>query len=151
MVTDNIKNRHLYANMHKYFAEALDILASLTPDSPKGKIVIEEGKAWVNVSRIGESADKIDPAFEAHGAFIDIHYLENGSEIFGYGNLADLEVTEEFDPARDVLFAKGHINEIKLCPREFIITFPDDAHIPNMRKLTDGEVVRAIAKIAVDC
>ena len=149
MVTDNIKNRALYANMHKYFAEALEIMAGITADTPAGKTVIDEGNAWVTVSKIGESADKIGADFEAHGEFIDIHYLASGSEIFGYAYLGDLERTTEFDAERDVVFAKGHVNEIKLSDGEFIITYPDDAHLPNMKKLSDGITTRAIAKIRV--
>ena len=147
MVTDNIKNRALYKDMHKYFAEVLEVLAAITPDTPAGKTVIDEGNAWVTVSKIGDSADKTGKDFEAHGEFIDIHYLAKGSELFGYAYLGDLEPTTEFDPARDVIFAKGHVNEIKLSDGEFIITFPEDAHLPNMRKLTEGESTRAIAKI----
>lgn len=149
MVTDNIKNRALYSNMHKYFAEVFEVLASITPDTPAGKIVIDEGNAWVTVSKIGDSADKTGADFEAHGAFIDIHYLARGSEIFGYAYLGDLEPTTEFDAARDVIFAKGHVNEITLSDGEFIVTFPDDAHLPNMKKLSIGESTRVIAKVRV--
>ena len=147
MVTDSIKNRALYAGMHKYFAEAFEILASIDENTPAGKIVIDEGNAWVQVSHIEESADKTGNDFEAHGAFIDIHYLAKGEEIFGYGYLGDLEITVPFDQSKDCLFAKGHVNEIKLGNGEFIVTFPEDAHLPAMKKLTEGTTIRAIAKI----
>lgn len=147
MVTDSLKNRDLYSGMHKYFREALDIAAGLNADSPAGKIVIDEGNAWVTVTKIEESADKTGADFEAHRDFIDIHFLISGEEIFGYAYLGDLEATTEFDPARDVIFAKGHVNEIKLSSGEFIITYPDDAHLPNMKKLSGGVTTRAIAKI----
>ena len=147
MITDSIKNSALYAGAHKYFDEAFKILASITEDTPTGKIVIDEGNAWVTVSHISSSEDKTGKDFEAHKDFIDIHYLARGSEIFGYAYLGDLEITEEFDPARDCLFAKGHVNELKLSDGEFIVTFPDDAHLPAMRKLSEGVTIRAIAKI----
>ena len=147
MVTDSIKNRALYAGMHKYFAEAFEILASINEDTPTGKIVIDEGNAWVSVSHIESSEDKTGKDFEAHRDFIDIHYLAKGEEIFGYGYLGDLDVTVPFDPARDCLFARGHVNEIKLGNGEFIVTFPEDAHLPAMKKLTEGTTIRAIAKI----
>ncbi|MBR2929705.1 MAG: YhcH/YjgK/YiaL family protein [Clostridia bacterium] len=147
MITDSIKNKALYEGVHKYFKEVLEVLSSLTPDSPAGKIVIDEGNAWVNVSKIEESADKTGKDFEAHRDFIDIHYLVSGSEIFGYAYLGDLEVTVEFDPARDCLFAKGHVNELKLSSGEFIVTYPEDAHLPAMKKLSEGTTTRAIAKI----
>ena len=149
MITDNIKNRALYASSHKYFKEVFEVLASIDESTPAGKTVIDEGNAWVTVSKIGESQDKTGADFEAHGEFIDIHYLAKGSEIFGYAYLGDLERTTEFDPARDVVFAKGHVNEITLADGEFIVTYPDDAHLPNMKKLSDGVSTRAIAKIRV--
>lgn len=147
MITDSIKNRALYAGVHKYFAEVFEVLAAIDENTPAGKTVIDEGNAWVTVSKIGDSADKTGADFEAHGAFIDIHYLAQGSEIFGYAYLGDLEPTTEFDAARDVVFAKGHVNEIKLSDGEFIVTFPDDAHLPNMKKISEGVSTRAIAKI----
>ena len=149
MVTDNIKNRALYEGMHKYFPEVLSTLASIDANTPAGKIVIDEDNAWITVSKIEEGKDKTGAELEAHGAFIDIHYLASGSEIFGYAYLGDLERTCEFDAARDVVFAKGYTSEIKLSSGEFIITFPDDAHLPAMKKLSSGTTTRAIAKIRV--
>jgi len=149
MVTDSLKYSEKYNSLHKHFEEAFRILKSLTPDSPSGKIVIEEGNAWVNVSKVSEVKEKDDPIFEAHEKFIDIHCLIKGSEIFGYANLDQLDITEPFDPARDVTFAKGHIIEVKLSDGDFIVTFPEDAHIPNMKKLSEGVSTRAIAKIRV--
>ena len=70
-------------------------------------------------------------------------------EHFGYANLDTLSPTTEYFEKDDYLLARGHINTLKLSDGQFIVTFPEDAHIPNMKKLSEGVTVRAIAKIRV--
>ena len=84
------------------------------------------------------------------GHWDHIYHMQHDYELmarkYGVGLVA---IITEFDAERDVVFAKGHVNEIKLSDGEFIITYPDDAHLPNMKKLNDSISTRAIAKIRV--
>lgn len=151
MVTGSLKDYKRYTGLHKHFDKILELLANLTPDSPTGKTVIEEGNAWVSFSKIESGAkETADPKFEAHRNFIDIHCIIKGEEIFGYADVDDLTVTKEYDPEGDYLLGVGPITPVRLGNREFIITFPEDAHIPQMKKVNDDVTYRALAKIRVE-
>lgn len=151
MVTGSLNDYKRYTGIHKHFDKILEILASLTPDSPTGQTVIEEGNAWVSFSKIDCGAkDAENPEFEAHRNFIDIHCIIKGEEIFGYANIDDLTITKEYDAEGDYCLASGPIVPVRLADREFIITFPEDAHIPQMKKVNDDVTYRALAKIRVE-
>ena len=149
MIVDSIENASLYNCLNKSFPKVFEILASLDKNAEEGKIVIDEGNVWVNVQHFGDKAPSADPKFEEHRNFIDIHYIVYGDEKFGYNNLDRLTVTVPYDESRDVEFSKGEINELHLKSGDFLITYPNDAHIPNMVKLNKDTMVRAVAKIRI--
>ena len=47
------------------------------------------------------------------------------------------------------LFLDGELNSLFLKKGDFIVTFPQDAHIPAMNKISDDILVRAVAKSTV--
>lgn len=149
MIVDSIANASLYFGVNKDFAKVFEVLKSLDGNTPEGKIVLDDGKVWVNVQYFGDKAPSADPKFEEHRKFIDIHYIVDGAEKFGYSNLDRLTVTVPYSEERDVEFSKGEISEVILKSGDFLVTYPQDAHIPNMVKLTDGKMVRAVAKIRI--
>lgn len=149
MIVDSIGNASLYECLNKSFPKVFEILASLDKNASEGKTVIDEGNVWVNVQHFGDKAPSADPKFEEHRKFIDIHYIVYGEEKFGYNNLDRLNVTEPYDESRDVEFSKGEINELHLKTGDFLITYPSDAHIPNMQKINKDTMVRAVAKIRI--
>ena len=149
MIVDSIGNANLYESINKNFPKVFEILASLDKNATEGKIVIDDGNVWINVQHFGDKAPSADPKFEEHRNFIDIHYIVYGEEKFGYNNLDRLTVTVPYDEKRDVEFSKGDISEIFLKSGDFLITYPQDAHIPNMVKINTDLMVRAVAKIKI--
>ena len=149
MVIDTIKNIDMYAGLHKDFPKVIEFLKTLTPDSPCEKTVFEEGNLWVNVSEApGLSPDKT-PVCEEHRDFIDIQYIISGSENFGYSDISHLDVTKEYDASRDYELSNGEFSVLTLKAGDFCILFPQDAHSPSMKKLCDGKLLRAVAKIRI--
>ena len=149
MIVDGINNSKLYLGINKDFEKVFNVLKALNKETPEGKIVIDEGNVWVNVQYFGDKEPSADPKFEEHRKFIDIHYIVCGEEKFGYSNLDRLTVVDPYDEKRDVEFSKGEINTLVLKSGDFLVTYPDDAHIPNMVKLSNGIMVRAVAKIRI--
>ena len=147
MIVDSLNNSALYTSLNKDFEKVFEILSSLNDSSEEGKIVIDEGNVWVNVQYFEDKEPSADPRFEEHRNFIDIHYIVSGEEIFGYSNLDRAQVIVPYDESRDVEFSKAEISKITLKSGDFLITYPQDAHIPNMIKLSKGKMVRAVAKI----
>ena len=146
MIVGTIKDANKYASVNEYFPAIFEQLAKLTPDTMKG-VVIEEGRAWFGGGKSDPHKRDADPVFEAHENFLDIHFIVEGEETFGYADVSHLNVTKEYDPKIDALFLKGHINEIKLKTGDFCVVFPEDAHIPCM-ECGEGHY-RVVAKVRV--
>ena len=88
-----------------------------------------------------------DKVFEAHRRFIDIHYCIKGTEGIGYADVDTLEPTTEYNEADDYLLLKGSYQKIILREGDFMIVYPEDAHIPMMAGDSEGELLKAVAKI----
>ncbi len=146
MITGNIKDCEKYYSIHKNFEKAFDFLKTLSEESELGKRILEENNLTVNVAEY-ETVPGAPRQFEAHKDFIDIHYVIKGSETFGYSNLSKLEVTKEYDEAGDYLLLDGAADELELSEGDFCVVFPEDAHIPFIKKCCEGTLKRATAKV----
>jgi len=149
MVFDTIKNIDTYSGLHRDFPKVIEFLKTLTPDSPVGKTVIDEGNVWVNVSESEGLAPGKEPVCEEHRDFIDIQYIICGKENFGYCDISHLEVIEAYSAEKDCEFSNGEFNVLTLQTGDFLILFPQDGHSPSMKKLCDGKLLRAVAKIRI--
>ncbi len=148
MIKDNIKNYKTYVSAHKDFERVFEFLTNLDSNTKFGKYVIEEDRIWVNISE-SEPDEKAERQYEAHRDFIDIHYIISGGEKFGCSEIDKLKETVSYDKESDVLFLDGELNSLFLKKGDFIVTFPQDAHIPAMSKISDDILVRAVAKINI--
>lgn len=149
MIVDSIENSALYEKVNESFARVFEVLKTLNENSEPGKIVIDEGNVWVNVQRIGERPPVSSLKFEEHRKFIDVHYIVKGKESFGYSNTDRLTVCVPYSEEKDIEFSEGEISKIFLNAGDFCVTYPCDAHIPSMENLSDGDMIRAVAKIRV--
>ena len=134
MIVGNIRDAKRYFSVNRDFAEAFEILATLTPDTPTGKLVEREGFR-VNVmenERTDLDKNGNPRVFEAHRAYLDIHFVIDGEEGMGYADLSRLTVTKEYDEAGDYLLLSGAYDKLILKKGDFCVTFPEDAHIPAM-------------------
>ena len=141
MIIENIRYAKKFYAMNKDFEAVFEILKNLSENSDK--TVVRDGEVWVNAPAVTQTAIK---PFEAHRKFIDIHYVVSGSEVFGYSDIKKLTVTKEYDSTTDCEFLEGDAKEIVLNEGDFLIAFPEDAHIPSMRS-AGGTLIRTVAKI----
>ena len=146
MIKDNIKNYKTYISIHKDFEKVFEFLTNLDSNTKSGKYVIDEDRVWVNILE-SEPDAKAERQYEAHRDFIDIHYIISGGEKFGCSEIDKLRETVPYDKGNDVLFLEGELNSLLMKTGDFIVTFPQDAHIPAMNKISDDILVRAVAKI----
>ena len=87
--------------------------------------------------------------FEAHRKYIDLHYIIDGVEQFGYANIDTLTPAGEYNEADDYILLCGEVNRITLSNGDFVIAFPEDAHIPALKYKNSEKVKRAVVKIPV--
>ena len=150
MITDNIKNCDLYADLHKGFKEAFEFLKTLNADTPTDSYMAGENKASVShMNTTSFTKDGAKKPVEAHKKYIDIHYIVSGSEKFGYANTLKLKPTCEYNEELDYVFLEGNVDMITLSDGDFVITYPDDAHLPCLPIDEEAPIVRGVIKIPV--
>ena len=94
-----------------------------------------------------EKGDK--KLFEAHRKYIDIHYIFEGTEQFGYADTETLAPVTGYDEKDDYILLRGEESRITLNRGDFVIAFPEDAHIPALKYKNSEKVKRAVVKIHI--
>lgn len=147
MVVGKFKDFQKYCSLHPDFQKAFAWLAEQKTDSSPDKVLIDGEKVWGKV--ITDANTEGEKFYEAHRDYIDIHYVLEGAEEFGYSHVEGLSVVQEYNPADDYGLYRGEINRFVLSEGYFCIVFPEDAHIPGLKTLIGDRTVRAMAKIRV--
>ena len=93
---------------------------------------------------------------EAHEKYIDIQYVAEGEEKFFFADKKIFNVTEKYNPEKDVEFydSKNFEKSDKaeasvLNAGEFAVFFPDDAHKPSLITDKAYKIKKILLKIPV--
>lgn len=148
MIYDNIKNLNKY---NEISANVKDFLTGLSAETPVGHYEIDEN-IYVNID-IYNTKDIDNCKLEAHKKYIDIQMLIEGSERLDYISVDGLDISEQYDDNRDVMFFETPdepINSIQLTPFNFALIYPHEAHMPqiNYNNKTHS-VKKVVVKIKV--
>lgn len=144
MILGNIKDAKRYFCVNKRFERAFEILNGLEASQTEG-IIVEDGVFWVNIAEFEEISPS-EKYLEAHRDFLDLHFIIEGEERFGYADAERLSEVKAYDKEKDYLLLSGEADVLTLKKGDFCIAFPEDAHIPVMGK-GDGMLKKAIVKI----
>ena len=90
---------------------------------------------------------------EAHRRYADVMLMLEGEEAIFVKPVSELtQVTKEYDPACDALFAKADPDaaRIVLRPGDFAVFFPEDAHCPACAVEEPRHVKKVIAKVLLE-
>ena len=69
--------------------------------------------------------------FEAHKKHLDFFYLLEGKENIYVSNTSNLNIIEDYDDQKDIMFGESdNYSIITLNKGDFIILFPEDSHAP---------------------
>lgn len=149
MITDHIRNRHLYAGIAPEIRLALDYCAKM----------YEEGFRETDDAIAAGVTMKCHPlttrpmsacTWEAHHRAIDIHFVVSGREKIGYADMKKLTVTRS-EPENDFMMLEGagdFVGDfITLEAGYFMLTFPEDAHAPSMAVDEPETYNKIVAKI----
>ncbi|MBQ8886625.1 MAG: YhcH/YjgK/YiaL family protein [Candidatus Gastranaerophilales bacterium] len=146
MIIDNLTNAEKYISLHKDFKLVFDFLKTnnLTEMSCGKNIQIRGEEVFFNLD---EYETKQTQKLEAHKKYIDIQVVITGEEYMGYTNIENTTVSEEYDEKRDVMFLNGRVDKILATNQNFLIFYPEDAHMPALSVTTAQKVKKAIFKI----
>lgn len=97
-----------------------------------GRHDITENGAYANFQQYDT---RLEGKYEVHRAYIDVQIALSGKEIIKVAPLADaVDPQGEFDEQKDILFYADAANakDVPADAENFVILFPQDAHMPCM-------------------
>ena len=148
MIIDKLENISNYSNISQ---NVVDFLINLSAEKEVGHYVIDE-YSYANVD-IYSTKSHNDCKFESHEKYVDIQMLLSGVEELDYLPVNDLDVSEQYDPKRDITFYKKTDkipDKIILEPGKFALIYPYEAHMPQMNyNNVSNQVKKVVVKILV--
>ena len=151
MISDIIKNRNLYTAISPRIKTALEYIAKTNFSLIEpGRTDLEGPNLYILVQEY-DSLPKEQAKWECHKKYIDIQYIAEGTELIGFTNIGNMEVTQEYNKDKDVAFLSGEGDYLTLKKGSFGIFFPEDAHQPKVAPDNiPGKVKKVVVKIKVD-
>ena len=149
MVVDSLDNARLYAPLGARIAKALEYLVSANlAAAPVGRYDLDGDSVFVLVQDYTTKTEG-DGQWERHRRYIDLQVVVSGSERIGYAPVALLE-EGPYDADRDIAFLTGRGSFVTLSAGQFMLLWPDDAHMPGIEAGQPAPVRKVVVKIAVD-
>lgn len=145
MITDKLENIKKYDIIPK---EVVSFLLGLSAQSETGHYEIND-YAYANIDKYNTKPIE-NCKFEAHKKYLDIQMLLEGTEELDYTSIDGLQISEDYDEKRDVMFFQNPIqtpDTLQLEPFKFALIYPHEAHRPQMGN--GKEVKKVVVKIAV--
>lgn len=150
MIFDSVQNASLYENINPNLKIALDYMKNndLNAMEP-GRYPLAGGDVLVIIKKGFQTKAPEQCKWESHLEFLDIQYLLSGREMIGCCAASQMEAKGPYDPETDKILYHGSEKafQTRLFPGDFIVLFPNDAH---MTLIADGEVTtnnKAVIKV----
>lgn len=149
MIIGKIKNLNRYKGLNKNLDTAIEyILNTNLLSLNNGRNPIDEDNVFINKFSYICSPEK-DCFFEGHRDYLDIHIVLSGEEFLGYSDESDLTPITEYDSVNDFIKYEGPVSTYCKCaPGDFIITFPEDIHMPKI-SINNSSVEKVVCKVLV--
>ncbi len=147
MIIDRFENHTLYPFGSAWNA-AFEFLKTLTPESETGKVLMQGDRLYAGVDCYNTKA-RDAAKLETHRKYVDIQVLLSGSECLEIFPKNGLKVSQPYNPEKDAEFYQVPADapvRITLSPGEFLVFFPEDAHMPG---LMSGNVSQPVKKVVI--
>jgi biofilm protein TabA len=133
--------------------KALAYLAETSAqDLPDGRYEIDGDAVYALVQSYDTLPADEKSKYEAHRKYIDVQYIASGIEVMGWAPLADMVVTKEYLPEKDVVNGSCPFSAstlVKVAAGQAAIFFPEDAHAPKLAAGQPAPVKKIVIKVAV--
>lgn len=149
MITGRIDDFEKYVAINPDFKEAFEFMhRCLCEDNPRIDTECVKGSVSKKETSSAYENEEI-LKLEAHKKYIDIHFIIDGEERFGYAHIDRLSLIQEYNEEKDFMLLKGKADILLLKKGDFIITFPEDAHAPSLKSEGYDTVKRTVIKIQI--
>ena len=150
MIVDQLSDASLYLAVHRRLGIAFDYLQKIDLSKvDPGTYEIDGRKVYVMAQQY-ETKPMEKGRWEAHRKYIDVQYVHQGVERFGYANILELK-PGNYDEAKDFLSLEEEGKGFFFPVRQgtFVILFPQDGHMPGMAVSTPQPVKKFVVKVAI--
>ena len=149
MIYTTLSQSERIESLHPKFKELFDFVKNNDLlNRETGRIELDGDALFINnVHPTMMKAE--DQVLEVHRQYIDVHFPLDTIEIIGIKPLQDcVNEKSAYDEKDDfALFTDKPTNFVKVCPGEFLIVYPEDAHAP---VIGEGKLRKLIAKVKLD-
>ena len=150
MIVAHLRDAANYTTLGEPIAAALNYLAHTDfAPLPVGKYPIRGDKIFALVQRY-QTKPGSQGKWEVHRKYIDVQYLAHGTELIGFGNPADMNVTQPYSPDTDAELLHGRGDLLTLTPGMFMLLFPREPHMPCLAADAPAEVTKIVVKISAE-
>lgn len=148
MIIDRLSNAHLYLSLSPNVRRAFEYLQKTDlAYLPVGIFEMDGKDLYVNSQEYNTKLPA-QGKWEAHRRYIDLQYVISGTERIGYAHLSRLALGY-YNAEKDVLSLMGSGDYVTLTAGDFMLLFPEDAHMPGMAIDGPVSVKKAVVKIAI--
>jgi len=149
MIRDTLQNFKLYTGFHPRLEQAAQFIANeewktLAP----GKYEIDGDNIFAIVQQY-ETKPREQGFWEAHERYMDIQFVAEGEENFGYAPIGEAVVTRPYDSDSDYAIFDATGDFFLLKEGHFILAAPQDVHMPGMAIDTPQPVKKIVIKVKV--
>ena len=148
MIFDKFENIRNYPEIPSFVA---DFILNVDENHPSGRVeLMPEGRIYANIDEYTTKPLE-NCRFEAHKRYIDIQFMLKGEEIIETAFTDELDVTEQYDDKRDVMFLSDIDNKTVLHLKKgyFALFYPSDAHKPQVAFQAAKDVKKTVVKMFV--
>ena len=146
MIIATLNDHKRYETLHPLFKPLFEYVTThdFTHGTP-GRIKLQGDDLFINLDQ-SQLIARQNQKLEVHRRYIDIHIPLTCTEGFGWRHISTLGNSDApFDTDRDFAFYTAPADKwFTLCPGEFCIVFPEDAHAPIVG---NGTIRKLVAKI----
>lgn len=112
----------------------------------KGRHDIDGDQLYFNVAEY-TTAPAEEKKYEAHKAYIDVHYLMKGTERIDVAFVSNME-QGEYEAEGDYLPVSGTpVAGAVMVPGDFLVCYPEDGHCPGIQVRGPEAIKKAIFKV----
>lgn len=149
MILDSIKNISKYENLNIDLNSIVEFINRVESENlENGRYELDGEKLFALVQSY-ETKDSDECRLESHKKYIDIQYVQEGTEVMYWSLVDELKVTEDLSQISDVIFYEDDKNATELVVNEksFALFFTHDAHKPGVKFNTKSNVKKIVFKI----
>ena len=150
MIFGNIKDKERYNFLDEKIKECFKYsIENKLADFERGSYKIDGDSIFVNI--VGyETVNKEDRFWEAHRKYIDVHLMIDGEEKILLNHIDNLN-RMSYKEEEDFLHLEGdEASEVTLKNGDFLICYPEDAHMTAVKVEEVESIKKAIFKVIIE-